>query len=81
VWIELMTTQWTSEIQAIHNLLATGAIVPDNTGYPNASALVKADVTAAINLLGSIATFHTAANTALAVKCVGPENIVAPSGL
>lgn len=78
LWIELMTTQWTTEIQAIHALLAAGAVIPDNTGYPNASPLLKADATAALTLLGNIAAFHTAANTGLAVKCVGPENIVQP---
>jgi hypothetical protein len=81
LWIKYMTTMWTAEIQAIHNLLAANAVVPDNTGYPNASALLKADVTAILQLFASIQTFNTAANSALAVKCVGPENIITPPGI
>lgn len=78
LWIEYITTLWTSEIQAIHNLLAAGAVIPDNTGYPNASALLKSEVTAGLNELASVFALATAANNAIAVKCVGPENILAP---
>jgi hypothetical protein len=78
LWIDYITTLWTSEIQTIHNLLAANAIVPDNTGYPNASPLVKTEVTAGLAELSSVFALATAANQAVAVKCVGPENIVAP---
>lgn len=80
LWIEYMTTLWIAEIQPIHNLLSAGAVVPDNTGYPNSSTLTKADVDAALALLVAVFANHTAGNTGLAVKCVGPENIITPTG-
>jgi hypothetical protein len=81
LWIKYLVTLWTSEILAIHNALASNAVIPDNTGYPNASPLTKAEVTAIKDLLQAIQTFNTAANSALSVKCVGPENIIAPPGI
>jgi hypothetical protein len=80
LWIDQLSTLWTNEIQAIHALLSANAVIPDTTGYPNAAALTKAEMTAAMTLLGNVAALMTAANAAIAVKMVGPENIISPAG-
>lgn len=76
VWIDQITTLWTTEIQAIHTALAANAVVPDNTGYPNASAMTKTDVTNAVNLLAAVFSLYTPTIKQVAVKAVGPENVI-----
>lgn len=82
LWIELITTLWTNEIQAIHQLLDASAVIPDNTGYPNSAALDKPDVTAMLNdIAGIFAIMNDVAAQARAVKAVGPENIHTPPAI
>lgn len=76
VWIDQLTTSWTTEIQPIHNQLAANAVIPDNTGYPNAMPLNKVDVTNALGLLAAVFTLYTPTIKQVAVKSVGPENVL-----
>lgn len=75
--IEYMVTLWTAEIQAIHNEINNGEVIPDATGYPNSTDLPKADIGAMLQFLQAVFSLRTAETQALAVKAVGPENIIA----
>lgn len=76
LWITQLTTLWTSEISDIHNQLSANAVVPDNTGYPNASALTKSEITSVLSLMATLKGLSTSELDTIAIKCVGPENIM-----
>lgn len=76
LFISNIVTSWTAEIAAIHNKLATTAVVPDNTGYPNSADLTVAEINTGLGQLAAILVTRSAATTAVAVKAVGPENIL-----
>ena len=81
-WVEDISTLWANEISAIHAKLDAGAIIPDNTGYPNSSPIAKADMTAALAAISAMeSTYHTLANTGYAITMVGPENIHDPASI
>lgn len=78
-WVDDMGILWTNEVQAIHAQLDVGVMIPDNSGYPNSSPIVKEDMTAALSAIdGMKTTYHTPANSSYAVTLAGPENIHDP---
>lgn len=76
LWIETMTTLWVSEIQAIHSLMAANTVIPDNSGYPNSSPLKKSEIDTIFVALAGMINLNTAAFSTVAVKAVGPENVI-----